>query len=133
VFALIPSEHLTANEIAAAELANQGALFNPQQQFPVSWPTEPVVSLAYLDQLLRSAPDLRESTAPLYEILRKAKQALANNTQNPSLAENLSTWANAPALASAHALRDSLQAISLRLAQAPNPEIALLGASTENP
>jgi uncharacterized protein (DUF305 family) len=133
VFALIPSEHLTANEIAAAELANQGALFNPQQQFPVSWPTEPVVSLAYLDQLLRSAPDLRESTAPLYEILRKAKQALANNIQNPSLAENLSTWANAPALASADALRDSLQAISLRLAQAPNPEIALLGASTENP
>ncbi|HKX54983.1 MAG TPA: hypothetical protein VJN01_02730, partial [Xanthomonadales bacterium] len=33
VFKLLPSEFLSANEIAAAELANQGALFNPQQQF----------------------------------------------------------------------------------------------------
>jgi hypothetical protein len=51
VLALLPSEHLTANEIAAAALADQGALFNPQQQFRVTWPAEPVVARAYLDQL----------------------------------------------------------------------------------
>jgi hypothetical protein len=44
---------LTANEIAAAALANQGGIFNPQQQYPVAWPAEPVVARAYMDQLRR--------------------------------------------------------------------------------
>ncbi|MCL6249758.1 DUF305 domain-containing protein [Altererythrobacter sp. KTW20L] len=38
VFALEPSEFLTADEIAAAEAADQGGSFNPQTQFPVTWP-----------------------------------------------------------------------------------------------
>jgi len=38
VFALEPSEFLTAEEIAAAEAADQGEVFNPQTQFPVTWP-----------------------------------------------------------------------------------------------
>jgi uncharacterized protein (DUF305 family) len=54
VFELLPSEHLSANEIAAAAIADQGELFNPQQQFPVTWPAEPVVARAYVDQLLRA-------------------------------------------------------------------------------
>jgi uncharacterized protein (DUF305 family) len=54
VLALEPSEHLTVNEIAAARLADYGGSFNPQQQFPVSWPADPVVAHAYLDQLERS-------------------------------------------------------------------------------
>ena len=37
VFKLVPSEFLSENEIAAAELADQGELFNPQQQFAVTW------------------------------------------------------------------------------------------------
>merc|ERR1711923_692984 len=41
VLRLTPSEYLSANDIAAAALAQQpgevGRLFNPQQQFPVSW------------------------------------------------------------------------------------------------
>ena len=41
VLALVPSEHLSANEIVAARLADQAAVFNPQQQFRVSWPAEP--------------------------------------------------------------------------------------------
>ncbi|MBW3654180.1 MAG: hypothetical protein KY433_11505, partial [Actinobacteria bacterium] len=53
VLALQPSEHLTANEIAAAALADQGRAFNPQQQFGVTWPTHPVVAKAYVDQLER--------------------------------------------------------------------------------
>jgi hypothetical protein len=53
VFKLLPGEYLTENEIAAAAIADQGALFNPQQQFRVTWPAEPVVARAYLDQLDR--------------------------------------------------------------------------------
>ncbi len=53
VFTLQPSEHLTANEIAAAEMADEGGTVNPQQQFPVRWPAHPVVARAYLDQLAR--------------------------------------------------------------------------------
>ena len=56
-FRLIPSEYLTKNEIAAAELAypsfGSRRLFNPQQQIPLTWPSEPKVALAYLDQLNR--------------------------------------------------------------------------------
>ncbi len=55
VLALEPSEHLTMNEIAAAKVADYGGVFNPQQQFPVSWPADPVVARAYLDQLERGA------------------------------------------------------------------------------
>jgi len=36
VFSLSPSEFLTENEIAAAALANQGDVFNPQQQSELS-------------------------------------------------------------------------------------------------
>jgi hypothetical protein len=53
VFALAPGAKLSANEIAAAALADQGGLFNPQQQYPVRWPAEPVVARAYMDQLRR--------------------------------------------------------------------------------
>ena len=53
VLALEPSEFLTANEIAAATMADYDGVFNPQQQFPVSWPAEPVVAHSYLDQLER--------------------------------------------------------------------------------
>jgi len=54
VLALVPSEYLSENEVAAAALADQGERFNPQQQFPVTWPADPVVARAYVDQLVRS-------------------------------------------------------------------------------
>ena len=54
VFALKPSAQLSANEIAAAALASTGQAFNPQQQYPVRWPAEPVVARAYMDQLRRA-------------------------------------------------------------------------------
>ena len=40
VFKLEPSEFLTAEEIAAAEGANMGEVFNPQTQEVVTWPAE---------------------------------------------------------------------------------------------
>ncbi len=54
IFELTPSEFLSANEIAAAKSADQASVFNPQQQFPVTWPADPVVARAYLDQLARA-------------------------------------------------------------------------------
>ena len=75
LFKLLPSEHLSENEIAAAALADQGALFNPQQQFRVTWPAEPVVARAYLDQLVRDkalpGPLANDVTAALDRAARR--------------------------------------------------------------
>ena len=41
VFRLVPSEYITAEEIEAASEAYPSigdSVFNPQQQFPMSWP-----------------------------------------------------------------------------------------------
>jgi uncharacterized protein (DUF305 family) len=62
VFALAPSNFLSANEIGAALLARQGGRFNPQQQFPVTWPAEPVVARAYVDQLRRAPAAVAAAT-----------------------------------------------------------------------
>ena len=52
VLQLVPSEHLTANELEAARLVRQVQL-NPQSQARLTWPAEFVVARAYLDQLAR--------------------------------------------------------------------------------
>jgi hypothetical protein len=59
VLRLKPSEHLSQNEIAAAELVRIGEV-NVQRHRRVVWPKTPIVARAYLDQLGRSkaiAPD----------------------------------------------------------------------------
>jgi hypothetical protein len=53
VFRLVPSEHLSQNEIDAATLVRFDT-FNSQQQPRVTWPAVSVVAKAYLDQLARS-------------------------------------------------------------------------------
>ena len=68
VLSLESSEHITSNEIAAAGLADVAGVFNPQQQFPVTWPDHPVVGLALLDQLARKGLDI--------ELLIAATEAL---------------------------------------------------------
>ena len=119
VFALTPSEHLSANEIAAAEMANQGGLFNPQQQFPVTWPSEPTVSVAYLDQWLRGHPEQHQTLEALYETLHAAETILKNKGQDTALAASLTDWADTSELSGATALLDSLRAISRRLSVGP--------------
>jgi len=54
VLELLPSEHLSANEIAAAKLV-QVAEFNPQNQERITWPADLVVAKAYMDQLVRES------------------------------------------------------------------------------
>ena len=89
VFDLIPSEYLTANEIAAAKLADQGEVFNPQQQFKVSWPAEPAVALAYADQLVRDGAMADTVAVDLAALLQKVQPALDSDTQDRQLAAEL--------------------------------------------
>jgi hypothetical protein len=93
VMALVPSEHLTQNEIDAAKLADQGQLFNPQQQFRVTWPAEPVVALAYMDQLNRDDALASAVVSKLNEALSSAKSSLASGKKNRKLAKQLKTLA----------------------------------------
>jgi len=53
VLRLLPSEHLSENEIRAAELVRVDA-FNPQLQKRLVWPASFVVARAYVDQLRRN-------------------------------------------------------------------------------
>lgn len=53
VFELVPSNFLSENEIAAANLTATQGLHNPQQQNRIDWPADPVVARAYMDQLRR--------------------------------------------------------------------------------
>jgi hypothetical protein len=89
VLALLPSEYLSEAEIAAATLADQGGLFNPQQQFPVSWPHDPVVARAYLDQFERSGGLTPEQVATLDDVLSRADKHLQANADHPGLADEL--------------------------------------------
>jgi uncharacterized protein (DUF305 family) len=108
VLELLPSEHLTANEIAAAALADQGDTFNPQQQFPVSWPDHPVVGLAYVDQLVRAdALPPGTATALSYALGRANERREAGN-RDAALASELNALAQSmptPEAGSANAAR----------------------------
>ena len=89
VLSLVPSEHLSENEIAAAALADQGELFNPQQQFKVTWPAEPVVAKAYVDQLARADALPRSSITSLRTALDTAALRLADGASDRRLADRL--------------------------------------------
>ena len=118
VFALEPSEFLTENEIAAAALADQGAVFNPQQQLPFSWPAEPVVAMAYLDQMNRADALSAEMAGALEDVLNAADQALKDGNADSELSEVLNTMAAsvmAKSLPQSAAMADTLRGIAARL------------------
>ena len=89
VFELAPSEYLTKNELAAAKLANQGRTFNPQQQYPVSWPDAPVVARAYVDQLQREGGVTAANLATLSALLDKAQAKLEAKQKDAKVASDL--------------------------------------------
>jgi uncharacterized protein (DUF305 family) len=93
VLELSPSEHLTENEIAAAAVADQGERFNPQQQFRVSWPDEPVVARAYLDQLERSNALSTSVVTDLTAALDRAALQLEEGGRDRQLAARLASMA----------------------------------------
>ena len=87
VFRLLPSEYLSENEIAAASLAMQGGVFNPQTQHQVTWPAAPEVALSYLDQLDRDSA----LPGPLAVDIRAALQDESPADRLESLAERIDT------------------------------------------
>lgn len=93
VLELVPSEHLSANEIAAAALANQGERFNPQQQFSVKWPADPVVALAYVDQLGRGEALPQPLLADLTATLNRSQSLLKDGARDKDLAARLESLA----------------------------------------
>ena len=122
VFALSSSEHLSENEIKAAELANMGEVFNPQTQLPVTWPAEPVVAKAYLDQLHRDHSLSKEQHQEAMQVLDKAEAMIASNDDSSKLArqvkglmKTLKFEDDAGAKKRAKALQSSLDAIAKRI------------------
>jgi len=123
VFALAPSELLSQNEIAAALLADQGGAFNPQQQFPVTWPAEPVVARAYVDQLRRGAGVPAAALDEVSGALDLVAPALSAGTKDSRLAEQLAALAQSVSRGGGDAitvkrkkgLADTLTGLSARL------------------
>ncbi|MDH4256699.1 MAG: DUF305 domain-containing protein, partial [Gammaproteobacteria bacterium] len=89
VLELTPSDYLSANEIAAASIADQGQLFNPQQQFRVTWPAEPVVAHAYVDQLARANALSAATVSDLSAALDRSAARFADGKRDRELARQL--------------------------------------------
>jgi len=116
VMALLPSEHLSENEIAAASIANQGKVFNPQQQFPVTWPADPVVARAYIDQLQRTDTLSATRVAELTKVLDSATAKLAAGETDAALSKSIRAMANSFRNGDKQtALRETLNGIAKRL------------------
>lgn len=124
VFSLNPSDDISANELAAAGLADQGELFNPQQQFVVTWPEgEPSVALSYVDQLARSEALSVAQIDLLNEVVGTAQASLDADRGDRATATELRDLAadlNGNGLSGVdqhrlNALRESLEALSDRL------------------
>ena len=79
------------NELAAAKVANQGRTFNPQQQYPVSWPDAPVVARAYVDQLQRDGSFTAANVRALSALLDKAQTRLDAKQKDAKVAAELRT------------------------------------------
>ncbi len=95
VFALVAGEQLSENEVAAAAIADQGELFNPQQQFRVTWPAEPVVARAYIDQLVRAKALSNSTVGDLSAALDRADSQLKDGKRDRELAAKLESLAKA--------------------------------------
>ena len=82
VLTLLPSEYLSANEIAAAALAYPSTgprkTFNPQQQIPMSWPVSPIVARVYIDQLFKDGAINAKTATRVINIVDDAELAMAS-------------------------------------------------------
>ena len=122
VFELTPSEYLSANEIAAARMAEQGRTVNPQQQYPVTWPAHPVVARAYMDQLARDKALKADVASRLTAVLDAATPLVDQARRSAAVARDLRTAAqalevsgNAQTAQRLTALRDTLVRIAERV------------------
>ncbi len=110
VMALLPSEYLSENEIAAAAIANQRDVFNPQQQFRITWPAEPVVARVYVDQLEHDETLSNSVVADLNAALDASASRLENGGRDEELAATLESLAAAMDVDSGDAITRRRQA-----------------------
>lgn len=92
IFELTPSEHLSANEIAAAGLVRLDE-FNPQVQRRITWPPRTVVALAYLDQLGRTNGIAPSRAAAVRAALGRADRTRAGERTAREVAAQLEALA----------------------------------------
>ncbi len=82
VLTLLPSEYLSANEIAAAALAYPSTgprkTFNPQRQIPMSWPASPIVARVYIDQLFKDGAINAKTATRVIDVVDDAELAMAS-------------------------------------------------------
>jgi hypothetical protein len=88
VFELEPSEHLSANEIAAAEALILDE-FNAQMQPMFEWDDTPVVARALLDQLERAGRILASRAQAVDRVLTAAETGNMNGAQLNGVASDL--------------------------------------------
>ena len=74
IFELMPTEHLTQNEIDAANSVRVAEL-NVQNQERIDWPRKLVVAKAYVDQLERSQAMAADKIADLRKAIEKAESS----------------------------------------------------------
>ena len=124
IFELTPSEFLSEAEIEAALLADKGGIFNPQQQYKVTWPAVPVVARAYMDQLARVDGLPADMMAELAAALDRADASLESGDGDRKLASELralvkslkkTDTVNAIAGGQKMALADTLEGIADKL------------------
>lgn len=84
ILELVPSPHLTQNEIDAARLVHLDR-FNPQTQPRISWPPSFVVARAYLDQLARGTTVPAARVGAMRASLATAESAGPGTTRRAAL------------------------------------------------
>jgi hypothetical protein len=117
VFRLLPSEHLSQNEIDAAALVRWEE-FNAQQQPRVTWPATAVVARAYVDQLNRTKGIQAERARSVVQAMERAESMRSNDRNAAATAEQLATLAGqleSDASAASGANQKRLQALAQTL------------------
>lgn len=93
MFNLVPSDFISANEIVAASFPSTEPVVNTQQQKRQSWPAEPAVALAYVDQLTRAGVLAAASEDELRAVLADVGAALSRRNGDASSAAQLEALA----------------------------------------
>jgi len=89
VLRLLPSEHISAAELLAANATLGGEVFNPQQQFPLRWPATPVTARAWLDQLQRSGHLPQDRIDAIAAGLDEAEVVMQSGDSDRAVAQRL--------------------------------------------
>jgi hypothetical protein len=117
VFRLTPSEHLSENEIAAANLVRFDE-FNSQNQPRITWPPSFIVAKAYVDQLERASVfDAAKAKAMRATFDQGDKRQKAALTELDTMAADLERQAAAPGAKESARLKALAEAIKARTAR----------------